>query len=53
MLEIPAIGLELLEIWVEVPEWVHETIKFLTTKELPSEKEEARKVKNKSVQFSI
>ncbi|KAF5458414.1 hypothetical protein F2P56_022441 [Juglans regia] len=53
-LETPAIELEVSKgEGGRVPKWAHEITRFLTTRELPSEKEKARKVKNKATQFIL
>lgn len=50
-LETPADGLEALKVGKGVPKWARGITWFLTIKELSSEKEKERKVKNKTTQF--
>lgn len=50
---MPTIELEISKVSKEAPKWVYDIIKFLTTRELPLGKEEARKVKNKSTKFTM
>lgn len=48
ILETPSIGLKVSEIRLGAPKWALDLMKYLTTSELPNERLEARKVKNKA-----
>lgn len=52
-LETPTIRLEVLEVGARILEWAREITKSLNTGEMPSEKENARNVKNKVAQFTL
>ncbi|KAF5477139.1 hypothetical protein F2P56_003811 [Juglans regia] len=53
MLETPAIGIEVSKVKSRPPEWRLDVIKYLDTGELPDEKWEVRKVKNKATYFTL
>lgn len=53
VVETPTIGFEVSEVRAEMPEWAQPITKFLATGELPTEKEEARNVRNKVARFTL
>lgn len=53
IVDFPTVGIKVLVIGPKTPEWVSDILKYLNTNELPSDKGEARNVRNRATSFMV
>lgn len=52
-IEVPTVGIEVMMIQPKIPDWAADIIKYLETDEMPEDRQEARKIRNRGARYTM